>query len=100
MPTPWSVGVTVPPGMAHRFRDSPQLRTEIPRRMVAGDYVVDEEELSGFILAGFPPAMRAVVVYRVREASLPMSSCSCNGRLPARVRERSTLTSVRTCPLG
>jgi len=49
------------------FRDSPHLRVEIPRRMVAGDYVVDEEELSGFILAGFPPAMRAVVVYRVRE---------------------------------
>ncbi len=29
--------------------------------------MVDEEELSVFILAGFPPAMRAVVVYRVRE---------------------------------
>ena len=49
------------------FRDSPHLRVEIPRRMVAGDYVVDEEELSGFILAGFPPAMHAVVVYRVRD---------------------------------
>jgi hypothetical protein len=35
--------------------------------MVAGDYVVDEEDVSGFILAGFPPAMRVVVVYRVRE---------------------------------
>ena len=47
------------------FRDSPQLSVDIPRRMVAGDYVVDEENLSGFILAGFPPQMRAVVVYRV-----------------------------------
>jgi hypothetical protein len=35
--------------------------------MVAGDYVVDEEDLSGFILAGFTLAMHAVVVYRVRE---------------------------------
>ena len=49
------------------FRDSPQLSVEIPRRMVAGDYVVDEENLSGFILAGFPPEMRAVVVYRVHD---------------------------------
>ena len=49
------------------FRDSPQLSVEIPNRMVAGDYVVDEENLSGFILAGFPPEMHAVVVYRVRE---------------------------------
>ena len=35
--------------------------------MVAGDYVVDEEDLSGFILAGFPPEMHAVVVYRVQD---------------------------------
>jgi hypothetical protein len=49
------------------FRDSPQLRVEIPRRMVAGDYVIDEEDIGGFILAGFPPQMHAVAVYRVRE---------------------------------
>ena len=49
------------------FRDSPQLAVEIPRRMVAGDYVIDEEHLSGFILAGFPPEMHAVVVYRVQD---------------------------------
>jgi hypothetical protein len=35
--------------------------------MVAGDYVIDEEDVTGFILAGFPPAMYAVVVYRVRD---------------------------------
>jgi hypothetical protein len=49
------------------FRDSPQLSVEIPRRIVAGDYVVDEEDISGFILAGFPPAMHAVVVYRIQD---------------------------------
>jgi hypothetical protein len=48
------------------FRDSPQLSVEVPRRMTAGDYVVDEENLSGFILTGFPPEMHAVVVYRVQ----------------------------------
>jgi hypothetical protein len=49
------------------FRDSPQLRVEIPRRIVAGDYVIDEEDISGMVVAGFPPVMQAVVVYRVRD---------------------------------
>jgi uncharacterized protein (TIGR02246 family) len=49
------------------FHDSPQLTVEIPRRIVAGDYVIDEEDITGFILAGFPPAMHAVVVYRVQD---------------------------------
>jgi hypothetical protein len=49
------------------FQDSPQLSVEIPRRMVAGDYVVDEEDISGFILAGFPQAMHAVVAYLIRD---------------------------------
>jgi hypothetical protein len=49
------------------FRDSPQLSVEIPRRIVAGDYVIDEEDITGFVLAGFPPAMHAVVVYRVQD---------------------------------
>jgi hypothetical protein len=49
------------------FRDSPELGVQIPRRMAAGQYVIDEEDISGFILAGFPSAMRAVVVYRVRD---------------------------------
>ncbi len=40
------------------FRDSPELRVEIPRRMVAGEYVVDEEDISGFVLAGFRPRCR------------------------------------------
>jgi hypothetical protein len=49
------------------FRDSPGLSVEIPRRVAAGDYVVDEEQVSGFVLAGYPAAMHAVVVYRVRD---------------------------------
>ncbi len=49
------------------FRDSPELGVQIPRRMAAGQYVIDEEDISGFILAGFPTVMRAVVVYRVRD---------------------------------
>jgi hypothetical protein len=44
-----------------------KLQVELPARMVAGDHVIDEEDISGFILAGFPPAMHAVVVYRARD---------------------------------
>jgi hypothetical protein len=29
------------------FRDSPDLSVQIPRRIAAGDYVVDEEDISG-----------------------------------------------------
>jgi hypothetical protein len=49
------------------FRDSPQLRAEIPCRIVAGDYVIDEEDISGMVVAGFPPTMHAVAIYRVRD---------------------------------
>jgi hypothetical protein len=49
------------------FRDSPDLKVQIPHRIVNADYVIDEEDITGFILAGFPTAMRAVVVYRVRD---------------------------------
>jgi hypothetical protein len=49
------------------FRDSPQLTVEIPRRTEAGDYVIDEEDIAGFILPGFPPTMHAAAVYRVRD---------------------------------
>jgi hypothetical protein len=49
------------------FRDSPQLRADIPRRIVAGDFVIDEEDISGMVMAGFPPAVHAAVLYRVRD---------------------------------
>ena len=49
------------------FRDSPQLRADIPRRIVAGDYVIDEEYGSGIVMAGFPSEEHIAVVYRVRD---------------------------------
>jgi uncharacterized protein (TIGR02246 family) len=49
------------------FRDSPELSAEVPRRIVSGDYLIDEEEISGFNLAGFPAAFNAAVVYRIRD---------------------------------
>lgn len=47
------------------FRDSPLLTVEIPRRMVVGDHVIDEELVTGFNLPGFPAELHAVVVYKV-----------------------------------
>ena len=49
------------------FRDSPELAVEVPRRSVVGDFVIDEEQISGFNLDGFPSSMSAAVVYRVRD---------------------------------
>ena len=49
------------------FRDSPNLRVDIPHRIVVGDYVIDEEQISGFILEGFPDTMRVAVAYRVQD---------------------------------
>jgi uncharacterized protein (TIGR02246 family) len=49
------------------FRDSPQLKADIPRRIVAGDYVIDEEYGSGIVMAGFSPEEHIAVVYRVRD---------------------------------
>ncbi len=49
------------------FRDSPQLKADIPTRIVAGDYVIDEEYGSGIVMAGFPTEEHIAVIYRVRD---------------------------------
>ena len=40
---------------------------ELPRRMVAGDHVIDEEDISGMAVAGSPRTVHAVAIYRVRD---------------------------------
>jgi uncharacterized protein (TIGR02246 family) len=52
------------------FRDSPTLKVQIPRRMMVGDFVIDEEVITGFILPGYPSEMHAVVVYRVENGKI------------------------------
>jgi hypothetical protein len=49
------------------FRDSPKLSVDIPRRMVVGDYVIDEELVKGFNLPGLPAELHAAVIYRVKD---------------------------------
>lgn len=49
------------------FRDSPTLGARILHRIAALGYVIDEEEVTGVNLPGYPPALHAVVVYQVRD---------------------------------
>ena len=55
---------------AQLFRNSPELSVEIPRRMTAGEFVIDEEQLHGFNLPGFPAQMQVVVLYRTAKKRL------------------------------
>ncbi len=47
------------------FAQSPELHCEIRQRIRVGPYVVDEEAITGFHLAGFPTEVHAAAVYRV-----------------------------------
>ncbi len=47
------------------FADSPDLGVVIAGRMTVGEFVVDEEHLSGFHFGDMPTDMVAVAVYRV-----------------------------------
>jgi hypothetical protein len=47
------------------FADSPGLSVTIANRMTSGDFVVDEEHLSGFYFGDMPTEMTALAVYRV-----------------------------------
>jgi len=47
------------------FTDSPDLQVTIATRMTSGEFVVDEEHLSGFRFGDMPTEMVSVAVYRV-----------------------------------
>lgn len=49
------------------FNNSPELAVKIPRQIEVGDYVISEEDISGFVLPGFPTEMQAAVIYRVHD---------------------------------
>ena len=52
-------------GYGALFANSPRLRAEVPTRIRAGEFVVDEEQVSGLNLPGLPEEMHVAVVYRV-----------------------------------
>lgn len=47
------------------FAQSPHLHCEIRQRILVGQYIVDEEAITGFHLDGFPTELHAAAVYRV-----------------------------------
>lgn len=52
-------------GYGPMMEQNPTLHVEIPTRIQVGDWVVDEEVVSGITAEGFPPEMRAATVYFV-----------------------------------
>jgi hypothetical protein len=49
------------------FRDSPGLKAQILHRIAASDYVIDEEEITGVNVPGYPATIHAVVIYQVKD---------------------------------
>jgi len=47
------------------FADSPDLRVSIGGRIAVGEFVIDEEHLSGFHFGDMPTELTAVSIYRV-----------------------------------
>ncbi len=47
------------------FAGSPELQVTIASRMEIGEFVVDEEHLTGFHVEGMPSEIAAISVYRV-----------------------------------
>ena len=48
------------------FANSPDLHAEVPTRICAGEFVVDDEHVTGLNLPGVPAEQHVAVVYRVR----------------------------------
>jgi hypothetical protein len=60
--------VAMRPAYAALFANSPNLHAEVPTRKRVGDFVVDEERVTG--LPGRADPLHAVVVYRLREGMI------------------------------
>ena len=52
------------------FADSPGLHLTVANRISAGEFVVDEEHLSGMHFGGMPAEMTALSVYRVTDGKI------------------------------
>jgi len=50
------------------FKTNPELNCRIVKRMRIGNYIVDEEEVSG--VKGYSTPMHAVVIYRIEEEKI------------------------------
>lgn len=49
------------------FANHPGLHADVPTRIRVGEFVIDEELVTGMSVPGLPPVLRSAVVYRVRD---------------------------------
>lgn len=52
-------------GYGPMMEDNPTLHVETPTRLLVGEWVIDEEVVSGITAEGYPPETRAVTAYQV-----------------------------------
>jgi hypothetical protein len=52
------------------FRANPTLSIEIAKRITVGDYVIDEEHLTGLGDPGGPDSLTAVAIYQVTDGKI------------------------------
>src|SRR5579862_8790265 len=50
---------------ARAIDENPNARYEIPNRIALGDWVIDEERVTGFTKPGSPEVVRALLIYRL-----------------------------------
>ena len=50
---------------AKSILDNPNIHYDIPNRITLGEWVIDEERVTGFNKPGSPDVMRAVLIYRL-----------------------------------
>ena len=53
-----------------RFAANPELNAHIVKRIRVGDYVIDEEEVTGFSDENAPDMIHAAAIYRVLEGKI------------------------------
>ena len=52
------------------FEQSPDLHVEIRKRIVVGQHVFDEEQISGVNLEGFPAEIHSAAIYRIMDGKI------------------------------
>lgn len=52
------------------FANSPELRADVRSRIRVGDFVIDDERVTGMNLSGLPGEIHAAVIYRLHDGRI------------------------------
>ncbi len=52
------------------FSQSPQMHVDVLNRTSVGQYVIDEERVTGIAVEGYPPEMHGAAVYKVVDGKI------------------------------